>query len=192
MGTKRRLLPGWSTEPAPAESQYNCPLIRVRKDKPVTVVFLDPTPVGKYVHWNGNRTIPCTEERCELCPKNYRKDYKLYSGVWSPGTGAVGVIELPYSALKFFQQQFVRCLTSYGYRAECSRVGNGEKGKVVVLFKGKYDGPTPLPEGPNPMLYMEKVWGVHPSDPTPSNQRGTKTHPGGNGRCPLPGVSCPE
>lgn len=168
---------GWSNEPAPSEQNYRVPLLRCRKGKPLEVVFLAPMAIGRYLHWDGFRTVPCLESDCPWCAKNVRRDWKLYCPVWQPACDQVSMLELPYSALKFFQKQYVRAQTCYSFRATIARHADAEKGKVVVIFQGKYAGVTPLPEGPCPRKYMERVWGILPANPTPTTQTGCKSHP---------------
>lgn len=160
------LADGWSNEPRPQEQMYRVPLLRVRKGESLSVVFLVAMFPGRFLHWNGNRNVPCIENDCKMCANNYRRDWKMYGPVWLPGRDAVAMLELPYSALKYFQQQYMRHMTAYGFHAEIGRVGDNNKGKVVVQFRHAYKGATPLPEGPDPVAYMSRVWGIYHPDPS--------------------------
>lgn len=155
------LKPGWSVEPNATDQMYSVPIVRCRKGKPLSVVFLAPMATGRYLHWDGSRTIPCLENDCSFCRRSVRRDWKLYIPIWSPASSKIGMMELPYSALKYFQAHYLRTLTCYGFHAEIFRVGDTDKARVKVDITRKYNGATPLPEAPNAIEYMERVWGTN-------------------------------
>lgn len=174
----------WSLEPEAREQVYKVPLLRVEPGKPISVVFLTPTAKGRYLHWKRpekdeikGRTVPCEEDNCPYCAHNIRRDWKLYVSVWLPASDQVGVCELPYSALKFFQEQYIRSGTCYGFHGRIVRIGGKKQGPVQVVFNQKYAGTAPLPEGPDPTEYMARVWRIRYPDPAPSNQTGSKSDP---------------
>lgn len=172
---------GWSKEPEAREQVYKVPLMRVRSAKPLAIVCLSPTAMGRYLHWRrpdrdepGGRTVPCEEKNCPYCAANIRRDWKLYLSAWLPASDAVAVLELPYSALKYFQAQYVKFHTCYGFHARIVRIGEKNQSPVGVSFGQKYAGIAPLPEGPDPIEYMARVWRIRFPDPASSNQTGPK------------------
>lgn len=175
----------WSREPEAREQVYKVPLLRIEPGKPQLVVFLNPTAMGRYLHWRRpekdelkGRTVPCEEKNCPYCAANVRRDWKLYISVWLPASDQVAVAEMPYSALKYFQEQYIRAQTCYGFHGRIVRVGGKKQGPVEVTFQQKYAGINPLPEGPDPIEYMATVWRIRFPDPTPEKQTGSKARQG--------------
>lgn len=172
---RKTVKPHWTEAPEPSERVYSVPLLRVKPKQPLTLVFLQANPSGCYLHWDGFRNVPCLEWECPLCKQGRRRDYKLYIPAWLPGSDSMAMLEVPISALKFFQEHVEHAGTCNGFHAEVRRDPNNDKGKVTVRFQRKYSGVTPLPLGPDSREYMERVWSVCPSDPTPKRETGPKS-----------------
>jgi len=161
---------GYYEAPEPTERRYKRALLRIKPGNPIHAIVLNDFPVGRYVHWNGYRNMPCTEIDCPECRKNTRRDWKMWISVWLPTSDEVAIIELPYSGLKFFEKQRERSASCRGFHAEFSRYGEKAKGRAVVLFRHKEQVITNLPDAIDCANYMDRVFGVSYSDPTPREE----------------------
>lgn len=156
---------GWmySNRPHEDESKFGIPIIKVKAGVVTAGVMVAPDVIGVYTHYWSGYTTPCMAENCFPCEKLSPRLWHGYFPIYSPSKRGRGIVEVPASAAKFFDEQLQRYGTCEGYHVALTRVGNNDAGRVHVAFTRKAEEIIDLPPFPNTREYLHKLWRISTS-----------------------------
>jgi hypothetical protein len=126
------------------------PLPKIRKDvlrvntaESHTFIILSASIWGQYVHWYGNRSHECTQEKlkqCNGCERSWPVKWKGYLHVRNITNSWSGFLEITETAYRLIDHQLGTEKNLRGVKIKISRTKGGAKGRYQVeVFESRVD-----------------------------------------------------
>lgn len=144
---------------APPKSGPDIFVRRLRAAEKLTVQLISPSLWGCWVHWAGDHSEPCLEDK-KKCPGHARGlpvKWKGYLHVINLHNRREEFLEMtPYSA-NMMLDQVEADVPLRGYRLQCER-GKGDKARVKVLVLPCLTEASGLPQPVDPYKTLCNLW----------------------------------
>lgn len=152
--------PSWTNRPPPNNGRF-IPIVRAPAEGRLKVVSVSLDLVGREVHWNGERTVPCQGGRplCPLCKDHAPKKWLGYLGCWLPEVDRIAMLEVTAEAVDHcyhFEPGLLGDLR--GWEVHAYRVRPSKHSRVVIEFVRQVDEETPVPPPFDVGGALERIW----------------------------------
>ena len=147
--------------PEPPEPGPTNLVLRISPKIPFIGQILSSALWGCYTHWDGYRTIECTENPglCRGCVAQMPQRWKGYLHAWDSLTKKFVYVEFtPASAHQLLNQLPPRG-DLRGLILKISRSGATMKGRLSVSVTPALGPTDSLPDGEDPEPVLRKLWG---------------------------------
>lgn len=170
--------PFWSPMPGPGLGRAPN-IVRIGAGERRVYVALSHAIVGAVVHWDGRRTVACTEHLGK-CPVDHTRTTKRWEG-WL-AVQAVNGNQLLWLSVTEGAAKDHPALTDpandlRGRELVCSRSGRGPRGELSIILGIQLYETTRLIRTPNAEEFCRLLWGFPPCDRDFQNQPQTGERP---------------
>ena len=139
------------------------PIVRVKTSGEHHFRILSRSYYGLWIHWNGQRSEGCFEDRqeCSGCKRGLPRRWKGYLHcLAAERNGADCFLELTPVAITSLLAQCPKGESLRGLRLNVRRTSGGEKGRLRVLVLGDINPGKGLIEEKDPYNTLRKLWGL--------------------------------
>jgi hypothetical protein len=152
----------------PPEDRKNqaWPLLRVPTTATLKAAILQPTVIGVVTHFYGGRTLPCQVENCKACQDDAPTSWHSYTACQRAKDHDLFLLELTAAASEALFMYEAANPSLRGCLITCSRPKQIPNGRIVLRTEPLDLSKISLPEPPNVVALLCKIWRLPPAEVT--------------------------
>lgn len=158
----------WTRRPDAAAARGQWSLRRCPTKGTLSAVIISHDVLGRYTHYYGGRTRPCTGRDCEPCNKSMRPRWHGYLACIDLDTNEKIIVEITAIVAARVAEWFDERRTLKGSRIRLQRRSPKTNGRVTVSLAPPAAGTGELPQAPDVRPIMNRVWELHDEPPVPT------------------------
>ena len=151
---------GFSDEPRHDCSTSQFEIIRCGPGAGFRFTCLSDRWVGVNTHYNGNRSVLCTEDNCPSCQDGKLARWRGYVYGYATKSGKIAIVEFTEGIHHVFKAEHDARGTLRGCRINLYRKSGRKQGRLCADFESTIESPHSLPSPQDLQARLAKVFDV--------------------------------
>lgn len=173
----------FSGSDAKPAAKWALPVLKVKWDKPLCGIICAPDITAHYNHFWGGQTVICLPDNCAACNAGNPQKQMGFFPILLEKNGGRGFVEIPYSAVQFFDRALEQFGTLERRVVKVFREKPNNYSRVRATFHQLCEDSLVLPGFPPTRKWLLNMWGVEvlgvgsEGETGSNNHLSEKTHP---------------
>lgn len=162
----------WTNRRPPTSDAGPMQIVRVPPTAPVSGLISSTDLIGCHTHFYRNRTIPCEGNRCPACNDGYTARWHAWVGLYLRRRAQHVLFEVTAAGSEHLARYADHYGSLRGADLKATRPNGKPNGRVqIVLMPGDLNG-IQLPDPPDVLAALSKIWNIPLPDLNPGPNRG--------------------